>query len=101
MISLLFALPALAAAEIGPIEILAQRCQKHGVQVTCQVETSMDLSGVRYKLKLNGEIGEMNSILSLLPLAQESRISVYFAVKGLRTVEGNLMEGQFERVVIQ
>lgn len=98
---LLFALPAFAATEVGPVEILSQRCQKNGAQVSCQVETSMDLGGAKYKLKLSGEDGSMNPILSLLPLAQENRLSVYFTVKGLRAVDGNLMEGQFEKIVIQ
>jgi hypothetical protein len=101
MLSLLFALPALAAAEVGPVEILSQRCQKTGEQVTCRVETSMDLGGAKYKLSLTGEAGSMNPILSLLPLAQENRLSVYFTVKGLRGGGDNLMEGRFEKIVIQ
>lgn len=101
MLSLLFALPALAATEIGPVEILTQRCQKAGEQVTCRVETSMGLTGAKYRLSLTGEAGSMNPILSLLPLAQESRLSLYFKVKGLRPAGENLMEGRFEKIVIQ
>lgn len=101
MLHLIFAFTAFASSEIGPVEILAQRCQKAGEQVTCRVETSMDLGGAKYKLSLTGEAGSMNPILSLLPLAQEGRVSVYFAVKGLRAAGGNLMEGRFEKIIIQ
>lgn len=90
-----------AAAEIGPVEILSQQCRKAGEQVTCQIQTSTDTRGAKYKLTLTGEAGRMSSLLTLLPLAEENRLFVHLTVKNLVSSEGNLMEGRFEKIVIR